>query len=94
MSMADPTDEEPQIWGYREPNRQEALTVNEWKLREAQMAGHLDELEFLTKAAQDSDALRWVALARTHMEIAFMFATKAITRPENSIGRKPRSTGY
>lgn len=76
------------IPGYRDFTEAEILDIREWKAREALIAGQLDQLHEHVKASGDQEAGRWVSLARTHFEIAFMFAVKSIARPDQSIGRR------
>ncbi len=62
------------IDGYRDLSDAEIKSINELKKRERQAGEALDSIE-------DSDNARHVALARTYLEIGFMFAVKAIARP-------------
>jgi hypothetical protein len=61
--------------------------MNDLKDREAATGRVLRQLEDLTRAVSDPEAGRWVSIARTHLETGFMYAIKAVARPENGLGR-------
>ena len=77
-----------QIAGYRELSLEEVATMNTLKEWEEQLKVPLYEAELRIKAEDDLEAMRWVALARTHLETGFMFAIKAVARPTNGLGRR------
>lgn len=80
-------DQHEKIAGYRDLSQAEIDAMNALKTLES-LAGQ--ELQRVFKAidpAGDSDAIRWLSLARTHLETGFMFAIKAVARPTNGLGR-------
>jgi len=76
------------ISGYRDLSEDEIALMNRVKAKEAEMVDLLAEVEDATRAAGDHEAGRWASLARTHLETGFMFAVKAIARPDGGLGRK------
>lgn len=71
------------ISGHRDLTQAEIDAINEVKMVEAKMGEWLSLMDDLP----DSDAQRWLSLARTHLETGFMFAMKAVARPTNGLGR-------
>lgn len=74
------------IKGYRKLTEEEIVQINIIKEHEDHLAAALDRLgKELPQRSQ-----RWLALARTHLETGFLFAVKAVTRPEGGMGASPR----
>ena len=63
------------ISGYRDLSETEIAAMNDLKDTERRLLVTLDQI------ADDSNG-RHVALAKTHIETGFMFAIKAIAKPE------------
>lgn len=76
------------ISGYRDLSEDEINQMNAIKAAEGQLSGLLAWVEQSATASGDPAAGRWAALARTHLETGFMYAVKAIARPDGGIGRK------
>lgn len=64
------------IKGYRELGEQEIANMNEGKAMEAQF------LEMLDRHQEQGADPRWIAIGRTHMQLALMAAGRAVARPE------------
>ena len=80
-------DNQKKISGYRDLSEDEISLMNRIKAKE-EMVDLLAEVEDATRAAGDHEAGRWASLARTHLETGFMFAVKAVARPDGGLGRK------
>jgi len=65
-----------QIIGYRDLEADEIAVMNILKTKEQEVLAMLDGLN--TAGAYDK---RWVAIARTHIELGFMAANRAVARP-------------
>ena len=76
------------IAGYRDLTEAEIESMNNLKEMEADLGKALFEVDVLCGLANDNEAKRWVALARTHLETGMMFAIKAVARPTNGLGRR------
>ncbi len=78
------------IDGYRDLTVAEIGMVNDLKEVEAQLGLTLDGIEHAVKAIapDDHEAMRWVDMARTHLETGMMYAIKGVARPTNGLGRK------
>ena len=63
------------IDGYRELTQEEIGRMNALKQKEREV------LELMESCLPDADG-RWMAIARTQMEQAFMTAGRAVARPE------------
>jgi hypothetical protein len=79
-------DQHAQIKGYRDLDEHDIAITNHIKAMEENTRVFLNSLHEPLKKA-DPEALRWLAIARTHLETGFMFAIKAVTRPANGLGR-------
>lgn len=69
---------QPKIAGYRQLAPADAALMNEAKQLEARCLAFLDRLP----AADPDVGRRSIALARTNLETGFMWAVRAIARPE------------
>lgn len=79
-----------ELTGYRDLDHTEASQINQIKMAENQLATMVTELEARAKLSPDPIAAgRWAALARTHLEMGFMFLVKSVARPLGGLGRKP-----
>lgn len=67
---------ENKIKGYRELTPEEIDLINYFKSMESELNKDLDRIS-------DPENGRNVALARTYLEIGFMFANKAVAKPES-----------
>lgn len=76
------------IAGDRKLNKQELKALEDLAQVEAAYCKALSSIENLAAGHGDKDAMRWLALARTEGETSFMFATRAVTRPNTGLGRK------
>lgn len=78
------------IKGYRDLTEAEIAMMNELKELEARLANSLHGLEMTVKniAPADTEAMRWIAVARTNLETGMMYAIKAVARPTNGLGRR------
>ena len=65
------------IKGYREQTAEALNMVNENKVEEEHILRNLDALR-----GEDEIEQRWLAIARTHFEQAYMALNRAIMRPE------------
>lgn len=65
-----------QIKGYRELSQDEIDAMNAVKEKAAEVGDLLDSMK-----GMDVDP-RWLAIARTELQIGFMSATRAITKPD------------
>jgi hypothetical protein len=72
------------IDGYRTLSAVEVALINAHKQMEALVLDQLDDLQ----QAPEIDG-RWLAIARTHLELGFMAMNRAVARPE----RLPRMEG-
>jgi len=75
------------IAGYRDLSQEEIDDMNALKAKEAEMGEILARIDARC-AAEDREAGRWSAMARTNLETGFMYAIKAVARPTNGLGRK------
>ncbi len=73
MSLTPPSP----VKGYKPQSQRNIDTVNDNKRLEETVLRVLDDL----KARPDVDQ-RWLALGRTHLELAFMAINRAIFQPE------------
>lgn len=77
----------PPVAGYKPLTQEQVDLMNAIKDEECAVGVILREL------ADDPDASpaqgRWLALARTHLEIGFMFACKAVANPSGGLGERP-----
>lgn len=64
------------ITGYRELDTDDIAVMNHIKEKEQEVLAMLDGLN--TASSYDK---RWVAIARTQMELGFMSAVRAVARP-------------
>lgn len=71
------------IAGFGELSEDQIATINTIKANEAKIKAMLDEL---LSDEPPMDSARWLAMARTHLEIGFMFAVKAVARPSGQMG--------
>lgn len=79
-------DQHAKIKGYRDLDEGDIRLVNHLKDVEEQLRVLANSMiEPLKKA--DPEALRWLAIGRTHLEEGFMFLIKAVARPANGLGR-------
>jgi hypothetical protein len=74
------------IAGYRDLSGEEIAAMNAVKTAEGMVAALMNTLD--QSAAGDPAAGRWASLARTQLEMGFMFAVKSIARPDGGLGRK------
>ncbi len=65
------------VAGYRPQTSGAVATVNVNKMLEEQVLSRLDELAMDSKVDP-----RWLAVGRTHLEIAFMAINRAVFKPE------------
>jgi hypothetical protein len=72
----------PEVSGYRKLDEIEIAMINDLKAREQELAGLLNGVG----RNLPGNAGRSMALARTYLEIGFMFAIKAIARPTGGMG--------
>ena len=79
-------DQHEKISGYRDLSQAEIDEMNALKGVEAYMGGWLANMARIVPA-DDSDAQRWLSIARSHLETGFMYAIKAVARPTNGLGR-------
>lgn len=66
-----------QITGYRQLTQQEVAAINYVKNVGNDIGRLLDEVANLPLVD-----MRWLAIARTHLQEGFMFITRAIAKPE------------
>ena len=83
-------DNQADIAGERKLNRVEQRLLEDLSEVEARLGQILRAIDNLGADHGDRDAGRWASLARTNGEQAFMYATRAITRPNTGLGRKQR----
>lgn len=69
--------EPPPIKGYQPISDERLSLVNENKVAEANLLAKLDEMSFRV----DLD-IRWLGIARTHIEQGFMALNRSILRPQ------------
>ena len=81
-------DNPQEIAGYRHMSDDELELINKAKAVEGTVGHLLSQIENQMAEHGDKEAGRWLSLARTHLETGFMYATKAIARPSNGLGRK------
>ena len=72
------------ITGFSELSEEQIETINAIKANETKTKAMLDDL--LSERDPPMDSARWLSLARHHLEIGFMFAVKAVARPEGQMG--------
>lgn len=72
------------ITGYRILTDEEKDLINEIKAQEINLKQAIDDA--IDRIAPDRHSARWVALARTHLEIGLMFLVKAVGRPTEGLG--------
>lgn len=77
------------IRGYRDLTENELAMMNLLKTDEEWWGPMLARIEDECRR-NDPEALRWVELARTHLETGYMFALKAIARPTTGLGRRSK----
>lgn len=82
------SEQHTKISGYRDLTEHEISLINRVKAFEVEVAFLVNELDVLAQQSGDPAAGRWVSLARTHLETGFMFAVKAVARPDGGLGRK------
>jgi hypothetical protein len=73
-----------EIKGYRQLTDIETAKINKLKDLEQGLANMLTQMGGELSGYPHSQ--RWLSLARTHLETGFMFAVKAVTRPERGMG--------
>lgn len=78
-----------QIAGYRDLNDTEILVVNTLKQVEENL---LEVINTIDTTGVEPDP-RWLATARTHFETGFMYAIKAITKPDTPYNRSNNDKG-
>ena len=74
------------IQGYRDLSQGEINSINKLKEMEADIGIVLAHLDDMAMAANNVTSARWASIARTHLEIGFMFAIKAVACPTNGLG--------
>jgi hypothetical protein len=74
------------IPGYRDLSTGEIERIKVLKAMATHIGTTLKELAATAEAEEDYAAVRYVALARTHAEIAFMYAIKSVARPTDDLG--------
>lgn len=70
---------QPRITGYRKLSDSDAELINRLKAKEQ------DILAFLDVVAAEGGTLRWVNIARTHVEQGFMAACRAVAKPNSEV---------
>jgi hypothetical protein len=80
-------DQHAKIAGYRDLEEGDLKLINHLKGIEHNCGVLLTSMEGPLKEA-DPEALRWLALGRTHIETGIMYAIKAVARPSNGLGRR------
>jgi hypothetical protein len=76
------------VKGYRPQNQDAVDAVNENKVLEERLLRHIDEVAYREGITMDG---RWCAIAKTHLELAFMALNRAIFKPERaSLPEDPR----
>lgn len=68
------------IEGYRELTEEEIGQMNMIKNTAKLVGGMIDDL--IHDGEWDDESLRWISIARTHMQQGFMAATRAVAKPE------------
>lgn len=74
------------IPGYRDLSAGEIERIKVLKAMSAHLGTTLRELAAAAKTDEDYAAIRYVALARTHLEQGFMYAIKSVARPTEDLG--------
>lgn len=75
---------------WRELDESALQIIAEQKAIERLLCEHCAELG---RIADSPSRKRWLALARTHLEIGMMFAIKAVAAPSLSVGILPDQDG-
>lgn len=76
------------IKGYRELNQTEIDLMNEIKSKGADLSELIDKLSANQAAitaeygTPDSEAYRWIAIGKTHLQQGLMALTRAVAKPE------------
>jgi hypothetical protein len=75
------------VMGYQPQASDNISRVNEAKSLEERVLRHLDRLLGTTKMTTPGDTepaydARWLAIARTHIELGFMAANRAVFQPQ------------
>ncbi|MER9178957.1 hypothetical protein [Mesorhizobium sp. M0767] len=66
------------VAGYRPQNEEAIALVNQNKMIEEALLRQMDAMQ---PAPNDEVEKRWLAIARTHLEIGFMALNRSIFRP-------------
>jgi len=74
------------IPGYRDLSEGEIERIKVLKAMATHIGTTLKELGAAAKSDEDRAAERYVSLARSHAEIAFMYAIKSVARPTDDLG--------
>src|SRR3954465_15006127 len=74
------------IPGYRDLSTGEIERIKVLKAMATHVGTTLKGLPAAAPTDGGGAAVRYVALARTHLEIGFMFATKSVARPTDDLG--------
>lgn len=77
-------DQHKHIKGYRDLTPAEIQAINDVKELETSVRDFAQSLE--DAGPWPPDSARRLALAKTHLEIGFMFLVKTIARPQGQIG--------
>ena len=81
-----PNEVAAKITGYRQLSEAEVGMMNLAKAREQEFAVLCAQIQSMNP--DDPSVGRWIALARTHLETAVMFACKAVARPTSLIDQR------
>lgn len=77
-----------QIKGYRELDQETIDTMNWIKLHGANLGELIERLEerqsliTATHGTPDGEALRWIAIGKSHLQQGLMALTRAVAKPE------------
>lgn len=71
-----------QIKGYRELDQAEIDLINEIKQQGAALQQLLDKVGQADAQGDYSEAARWRALAKTHLQQGLMALTRAVAKPD------------
>lgn len=66
------------IKGYRELSEEEIAAMNAVKEQGERLGKMIEDMQSVGAFDQ-----RWVSLAKTHFQMALMFATRAVAKPTN-----------
>ena len=81
-------DQHEKIAGYRDLSQADIDAMNALKTLESLVDQELERVKVWMDENMPTQAgLRWLSIARTHLETGFMFAIKAVAQPTNGLGR-------